>query len=82
MKTAKAICKKNAAIMATERSFPIKDRRFRETKLAEAAPVRIIMIHRRISTGISNRKEDKMKMVSEYPHKHQNRIRLAFEPIY
>lgn len=55
MKTAKAICKKNAAIMATERSFPIKDLRFKETKLAEAPPVRIIMIHRRISTGISNR---------------------------
>jgi hypothetical protein len=55
MKTAKAICKTNAAIMDTERSFPIKDLRFKATKLAEAAPVRIIIIHRRISNGISNR---------------------------
>lgn len=29
-----------------------------------------------------NLTEDKMKMVREYPHMHQNRIRFAFEPIY
>jgi hypothetical protein len=26
--------------------------------------------------------EDRMKMVREYPHMHQNLTRLAFEPIY
>ncbi|MCH95976.1 hypothetical protein A2U01_0016959, partial [Trifolium medium] len=52
--TAKAIRKKNAAIKDTERLFPIKDLRLKATKLAETTPVRII-IHRRISTGISNR---------------------------
>jgi len=56
MKTAKAICKKNAAITATETSFPsIKDLRFKATKLAEATPERIIIIQRRNPTGTSNR---------------------------
>lgn len=55
MKTANAICKTNAAITVTERSLPKKDLRFKATKLAEAKPVRIIIIHLRIPTGMSNR---------------------------
>lgn len=56
MKSAKPICKINAATSTSVRSFPcIDDLRFKATKEADAAPVMMMIVHRTDSTGITNK---------------------------
>lgn len=54
MTNANPYCKTHAAANTTVRSFCVQDRKFSVTKLDDAAPAIIMMVHRINSTGITN----------------------------
>lgn len=54
MTNANPYCKTHAAANTTGRSFCVQDRKFRVTKLDDAAPAITIMVHLMNSTGITN----------------------------